>query len=83
MPTFDANFLFLFFQLQEAVSSMKTSLKDAVTNLSHVVSDASSGAQLEEVKQKCEGNSAEILKMVLALRTDLSSLKYVSKIVLK
>ena len=62
-------------QLQEAVVSMKASLKDAVANLSLVTNESGSGAQVEDMKRKCEGNSAEILKMVLALRTDLSALK--------
>ncbi|XP_076053359.1 uncharacterized protein LOC143032445 isoform X2 [Oratosquilla oratoria] len=63
-------------ELQEAVVSMKGSLQEAVARLGSVVAeDSSVSTQLQAHRQQCDNNTAEVLKLVLSLKTDITSLK--------
>ncbi|XP_018022194.1 uncharacterized protein LOC108678323 isoform X2 [Hyalella azteca] len=79
-------------ELQEAVSSMKSSLTEAVTRLAAVTEDGGSSSMLQQnqdaarlqqqlqddlqqMQTKCDGNTTQVVKLVLALKGDVSGLK--------
>ncbi|XP_068248023.1 uncharacterized protein [Palaemon carinicauda] len=62
-------------ELQEAVVAMKGTLTEAVTRLSSVVEDPSLAKEIMESRQRCQDNTAEVLKLVLSLKTDITSLQ--------
>ncbi|XP_045598639.1 uncharacterized protein [Procambarus clarkii] len=62
-------------ELQEAVVGMKGTLTEAVTRLSTVVEDPSLSREVQEARQRCDDNTAEVLKLVLSLKADITSLQ--------
>ncbi|XP_071513827.1 uncharacterized protein [Panulirus ornatus] len=62
-------------ELQEAVVGMKGTLTEAVTRLSTVVEDPSLAREVHETRQRCDDNTAEVLKLVLSLKADITSLQ--------
>ncbi|XP_069949902.1 uncharacterized protein [Cherax quadricarinatus] len=68
-------------ELQEAVVGMKCTLTEAVTRLSCVVDDpsltreSSFSRELQHSRQRCEENTAEVLKLVLSLKADITLLQ--------
>ncbi|KAG7159951.1 hypothetical protein Hamer_G017392, partial [Homarus americanus] len=61
--------------LQEAVVGMKGTLTEAVTRLSTVVDDPSLSREVQDARQRCDDNTAEVLKLVLSLKADITSLQ--------
>ncbi|KAK7070700.1 hypothetical protein SK128_028579 [Halocaridina rubra] len=62
-------------ELQEAVMGMKSALTDAVTRLSSVAEDPTLAKELQESRQMCQENTAEVLKLVLSLKTDITAIQ--------
>lgn len=62
-------------ELQEAVVSMKGTLTEAVARLSSVVEDPAMTREVQETRQRCDDNTAEVLKLVLSLKSDITSLQ--------
>ncbi|XP_047480200.1 uncharacterized protein LOC125032859 [Penaeus chinensis] len=62
-------------ELQEAVVSMKGTLTEAVARLSSVVEDPSMTREVQETRQRCDDNTAEVLKLVLSLKSDITTLQ--------
>ncbi|XP_042875090.1 uncharacterized protein LOC122255220 [Penaeus japonicus] len=62
-------------ELQEAVVSMKGTLTEAVSRLGSVVEDPTMSRELQECRQRCDDNTAEVLKLVLSLKSDITSLQ--------
>ncbi|XP_042238039.1 uncharacterized protein LOC121876741 isoform X2 [Homarus americanus] len=62
-------------ELQEAVVGMKGTLTEAVTRLSTVVDDPSLSREVQDARQRCDDNTAEVLKLVLSLKADITSLQ--------
>ncbi|XP_037800878.1 uncharacterized protein LOC119595786 [Penaeus monodon] len=62
-------------ELQEAVVSMKATLTEAVARLGSVVEDPSMAREVQETRQRCDDNTAEVLKLVLSLKSDITTLQ--------
>ena len=54
---------------------MKGTLTEAVTRLGTVSEDSGVNKEVTETRLKCDSNTAEILKLVLSLKTDITTLK--------
>ena len=64
--------------MQEAVVEMKGTLTEAVTRLGTVGvggDDSSLSKEVTDTRLKCDSNTAEILKLVLSLKTDITTMK--------
>lgn len=70
----------MFLQLQEAVTAMKSAFTEAQKQLEGVQGDDGKlKEEIETTKTQCQQQSSEILRLILSVQTELSSVKEMLK----